>query len=142
MSSQPSATPNHSPWRSPELANSRGPSSATLHLASEQGVPREQGTKVINFEGACCDAQSANGAPPKRVLSDFHYNLQPGERLGIVGPNGAGKSTLLRLISGASPPAEGFREQGETIVTGFLTQEPLKINEQETIVNHMRWGPK
>ena len=93
---------------------------------------------MINFEGVCCDVPSANESTPKRVLSDFYYNLQPGERLGIVGPNGAGKSTLLRLISGASPPVEGLREQGETVVTGFLTQDPLKINEQETIVNHIR----
>ena len=110
----------------------------TCRHQSPWGCCGVQGTKVINFEGVCCNVPSANGSAPRRVLSDFYYNLQPGERLGIVGPNGAGKSTLLRLISGASPPVEGLREQGETVVTGFLTQDPLKINEQETIVNHIR----
>ena len=96
---------------------------------------------MINFEGASADTPSAEGRPSKRIISDFHYNLTPGERLGIVGPNGAGKSTLLRLISGATPPVEGYREQGETVKTGILTQDPIKINEQETIVNHIRSAP-
>ena len=68
----------------------------------------------------------------------MHYGLSPGERLGLVGPNGAGKSTLLRLIAGKQPLVAGFRDQGETVVIGQLTQEPIQIAEHETILNHIK----
>jgi branched-chain amino acid transport system ATP-binding protein len=40
------------------------------------------------------------GYGPLRVLHDLDFNVQAGERVGIVGLNGHGKSTLLRAIAG------------------------------------------
>ena len=37
----------------------------------------------------------------KQVLFiDAGFQLNPGEKVGLVGPNGAGKTTLFRLITG------------------------------------------
>ena len=41
------------------------------------------------------------------ALRNITFNVQKGERLGILGFNGAGKSTLLKLISGVYKPTEG-----------------------------------
>lgn len=41
------------------------------------------------------------------VLHDIHFEVRPGEALGIVGMNGAGKSTLLKLITGTTQPSAG-----------------------------------
>ncbi|MDN3019851.1 ATP-binding cassette domain-containing protein [Paenibacillus sp. BSR1-1] len=38
-------------------------------------------------------------AQHKTILDIPHFQIQPGEFLGIMGPNGAGKSTLLKLLS-------------------------------------------
>lgn len=76
--------------------------------------------------------------PCRRIIDDLHYGLSPGERLGLVGPNGAGKSTLLRLIAGQQPLAAGHRDQGETVVVGQLTQEPMQTGEHETILSHIQ----
>lgn len=51
-------------------------------------------------------------APPTRhrlkwVIEDIHFQLAPGEAVGIVGINGAGKSTLLKLITGTAQPTTG-----------------------------------
>ena len=41
------------------------------------------------------------------ALQNVNFELQKGDRVGILGLNGAGKSTLLKVISGVFKPTEG-----------------------------------
>jgi ABC-type polysaccharide/polyol phosphate transport system ATPase subunit len=41
------------------------------------------------------------------VLSNISFELNQGDKLGIIGVNGAGKSTLLKVITGIYPPSSG-----------------------------------
>ncbi|MCB0257418.1 MAG: ABC-F family ATP-binding cassette domain-containing protein, partial [Anaerolineae bacterium] len=41
------------------------------------------------------------------VLNQISFNLNRGQRAGLVGPNGSGKSTLLRIIAGEMQPDQG-----------------------------------
>ena len=44
----------------------------------------------------------------KQVLFiEADFQLNPGEKVGLVGPNGAGKSTLFRMIMGEEAPDDG-----------------------------------
>ena len=47
------------------------------------------------------------------ILDDVSFQLNPGERLGLIGANGSGKSTLLRMLAGIYQPTTG-----ELIVNG------------------------
>ena len=42
------------------------------------------------------------------ALDDLSFDVQQGERVGIIGHNGAGKSTLLKLISRVTAPTSGM----------------------------------
>ena len=52
---------------------------------------------------------------PRVVLDNIDFNVQKGEKVGILGRNGAGKSTLIRLISGAELPTTGHIHRGISV---------------------------
>jgi ATPase subunit of ABC transporter with duplicated ATPase domains len=40
------------------------------------------------------------------LFVDASFQLNPGEKVGLVGPNGAGKATLFRMMVGEETPDE------------------------------------
>jgi len=43
----------------------------------------------------------------RRVLSNFNFTLEPGERIALIGENGQGKTTIVKLITRLYDPTEG-----------------------------------
>ena len=63
--------------------------------------------------------------PGTEIFESVSFQVNPGDRLGLVGPNGAGKSTLLRLLSGELEPDAGqvIRARGKTLAYMHQSQE-------------------
>ncbi len=61
----------------------------------------------------------------KRFLfKDANFQINPGERVGLVGHNGAGKSTLFRMIVGEESADEGSITIPERFTVGYFSQNP------------------
>lgn len=58
------------------------------------------------------------------IFSGVDWELQLGQRVGLVGANGAGKTTLLRLINSDLPAEEGSLYYQPDLKVGMLEQEP------------------
>jgi len=60
----------------------------------------------------------------KQVLFvDASFQLNPGEKVGLVGPNGAGKTTLFRMIVGEEAPDEGDVSVPKRLTVGYFRQD-------------------
>jgi ATPase subunit of ABC transporter with duplicated ATPase domains len=57
------------------------------------------------------------------VLAEASFQLDPGEKVGLVGPNGAGKSTVFRLIAGVEEPDGGEVAVPKRLVLGWFKQD-------------------
>src|SRR6201993_1647808 len=57
------------------------------------------------------------------VFVDASFQLNPGERVGLVGPNGAGKTTLFRMIAGEESPDEGDVSVPKQLTIGYFRQD-------------------
>src|SRR4051812_5498909 len=60
----------------------------------------------------------------KQVLFvDASFQLNPGEKVGLVGPNGSGKTTLFRMITGEEQPEEGDVSVPRKTSIGYFRQD-------------------
>src|SRR5579862_5259340 len=57
------------------------------------------------------------------VFVDASFQLNPGEKVGLVGPNGAGKTTLFRMIVGEEAPDEGEVSVPKKMTIGYFRQD-------------------
>lgn len=61
----------------------------------------------------------------KRIFEDLNWEIQRGQRIGLIGANGAGKSSLFKLIEGEHiPELGGSITRARLITTGYLPQHP------------------
>src|SRR5450759_3654367 len=59
----------------------------------------------------------------KQVLFvDAFFQLNPGEKIGLVGPNGSGKTTLFRMIVGEESADDGDVSVPKKLTIGYFRQ--------------------
>ncbi len=57
------------------------------------------------------------------LFVDATFQLNPGEKVGLVGPNGSGKTTLFRMIGGEEQPDDGDVSSPKKLTVGYFRQD-------------------
>ncbi len=61
--------------------------------------------------------------PDSPVLSDVHFSIKAGQRIGICGPTGGGKSTVVSLIPRFYDPTKGTVKIDGVDITDYQFME-------------------
>ena len=64
----------------------------------------------------------------RSLFHDIGFQVEPGDKMGLVGPNGSGKTTLLRLLAGEISPDSGETRISKVTRVGYLPQNVQKIS--------------
>ena len=57
------------------------------------------------------------------IFVDASFQLNPGEKVGLVGPNGAGKTTVFRMMVGEEEPDDGDVSVPKKLTIGYFRQD-------------------
>ncbi|MBD0296478.1 MAG: ABC-F family ATP-binding cassette domain-containing protein [Flavisolibacter sp.] len=68
------------------------------------------------------------------IVQNATWHIHPAERIGLIGYNGTGKSTLLKLLVGEYMPSAGTVERSRTTTVGYLHQNLLSFDTNESIL--------
>ena len=69
----------------------------------------------------------------RSILEGASFQLDPGDKVGLVGPNGAGKTTLFRLLVGEERPDDGEISLPRDLTIGYLRQDAAEIRGRSVI---------
>ena len=75
---------------------------------------RQRSLSDLSGSAALCDARAPRA----------EFNLEPGERIGLIGRNGTGKSSLLGVITGRIALDDGDLQQPTGLRIAYVEQEP------------------
>jgi len=87
----------------------------------------------ITLDNACL----AFGHHP--LLSHANFQLDAGERVGLIGRNGAGKSSLLKVIAGTTKLDDGTVWRAPNVRIVYVPQEP-ELNPSHTVFEAVAEG--
>ena len=66
---------------------------------------------------------------PQTLFEGVAFQLNPGNRYGLVGANGSGKSTFLKMLSGVELPSDGVISIPKRLRLGVLEQDHFQYEE-------------
>src|SRR3979411_3538151 len=67
------------------------------------------------------------------LFVDASFQLNPGDKVGLVGPNGSGKTTMFRMIVGEETPDEGDVSVPKKLTIGYFRQDVEEMSGRSVV---------
>ncbi len=97
-------------------------------LFSSDTVPKE----CMKLEGV------AKRFGERQLFKDVEFEIEGGDRIGLVGPNGCGKSTLLKLLTQNLAPDGGKIEKKPGVFIGYFDQHHESLVPDRSLIEEAR----
>ncbi|CAM9600201.1 unnamed protein product, partial [Hapterophycus canaliculatus] len=108
-------------------AKAAAPASASDKGLTLSSKTQRLGKTVVYLKGASLKFSA-------KILDNFAYEFDRGDRIGIVGGNGVGKTTFLNVLMGTQPLDSGEVVTGGTVRYGYYEQGGLADMNDDTRV--------
>lgn len=97
---------------------------------------KPSGQIVFKTENLC---KSYDG---KKVIDNFSFEVNRGDKIGIIGNNGKGKTTLIKLLAGVIQQDAGKAEIGHHVQIGYFPQNHGEIVDKKSPMTAFEWLKK
>lgn len=107
-------------------------------------VPREIKTPNMRFAKAVrtgdivLRAKQLTKSFDEPLFQGVDFQIERGEKWGILGPNGCGKSTLLKCLAGLEKPDSGEFKLGSHVKIGYFDQKLKTVDETKSAAEAIR----
>jgi ATPase subunit of ABC transporter with duplicated ATPase domains len=78
----------------------------------------------------------------RALFVEASFQLDPGDKVGLVGPNGSGKSTLFRMLAGEDAPDAGEVSVPKSLRIGYFRQEAGEPSDARVLDEAIRGSGK
>lgn len=73
------------------------------------------------------------------VIKNFSYEINRGDKIGVIGNNGRGKTTLLKMLAGVLEPDSGQIVRGNHLDLGYFPQNHEEIVDKSQAIGMVDW---
>lgn len=73
------------------------------------------------------------------VFSNFGFELERGDKVGVIGNNGRGKTTLIKMLAQKLEPTSGSAELGHQADIGYFPQNHNEVIDKSEKINVFDW---